>query len=55
MVLLLRILRTKLGLMLLRFLWRRRGGVIGLLRSSFRRWGSRGSSAKRAWVPGHRR
>jgi hypothetical protein len=51
MVLLLRLFRTKLGLMLLRFLWRRRGGLMGLLRSSIRR----GSSAKRAWVPGHRR
>ena len=32
MVLLLRLLRTKLGLMLLRFLWRRRGGLLGMLR-----------------------
>jgi hypothetical protein len=32
MILLLRLLRTKLGLMLLLFLWRRRGGLLGILR-----------------------
>jgi hypothetical protein len=32
MLLLLRLLRTKLALALLLFLWRRRGGLIGLLR-----------------------
>jgi hypothetical protein len=31
-MLLLRLLRTKLGLALLRFAWRRRGGLLGALR-----------------------
>jgi len=41
MVLLLRLLRTKLGLMLLRFLWRRRGGLIGLFRRGSAGFGRR--------------
>jgi hypothetical protein len=32
MMLLVRLLRTRLALMVLRYLWRRRGGLLGALR-----------------------